>query len=64
MTKPAFACLGGLHHAVATLQRGEGGKGGIRTLGTLSDTQSFQDCRLNRSRTFPNSGLATRATWK
>ena len=30
-----------------------GGKGGIRTLGTISGTQSFQDCRLNHSRTFP-----------
>jgi hypothetical protein len=25
---------GGLRHAVATLQRGEGGEGGIRTLGS------------------------------
>jgi site-specific DNA recombinase len=29
------------------------GEGGIRTLGAVSDTQSFQDCRLNRSRTSP-----------
>ena len=30
-----------------------GGGGEIRTPGTISDTQSFQDCRLNRSRTPP-----------
>ena len=29
------------------------GERGIRTPGTISDTQSFQDCRLNRSRISP-----------
>lgn len=33
--KPAFARLGGLCPAVAELQRGEGGGGGIRTRDTL-----------------------------
>ena len=31
---------GGLRHAVATLQRGEGGEAGIRTLGTREGSTS------------------------
>lgn len=40
---------GGLRHVVATLQRGEGGGIGIRTLGTLSSTTVFKTVPLNRS---------------
>lgn len=43
----------GLCHAVATLQRSEGGKGGIRTLGTIARTLAFQASTFNHSATFP-----------
>ena len=51
---PAFACLrGGLRHAVATLQRGDGGEGGIRTLGTLASTTVFETVPFDHSGTSP-----------
>ncbi len=38
------------------------GEGGIRTLGAISDTQSFQDCRFNHSRTSPSAPLGKPTT--
>ena len=43
----------GLCHAIATLQRSEGGRGGIRTLGRVSSTLAFQASTLSRSATLP-----------
>ena len=44
---------GGLRHAVATLQRGEGGGGRIRTLGTREGTAVFETAPFDHSGTPP-----------
>lgn len=36
-----------------SLSPAQSGKGEIRTLGAIAGTQSFQDCQLNHSCTFP-----------
>lgn len=38
---------------IGPIKKPVGGEEGIRTLGTVSSTQSFQDCPFNRSGTSP-----------
>ncbi len=44
----------GLRHAIATLQRSEGGEGGIRTHGTVAGTIVFETILFDHSSTSPN----------